>query len=61
MIRIAIIGTGGIAPAHIEGYLAFPQRCKIVALADIYPEKAEAMKARYRLDADVYSSHEALF
>jgi len=60
MIRVAVIGTGNIAPAHIEGYLAFPKRCKIVALADIYPKKAEAVKARFRLDADVYDSHEAL-
>ena len=40
MINVAIIGTGNISPAHISAYLAFPQRCKIVALVDIYPEKA---------------------
>lgn len=58
MIQVAIIGTGGIANAHIQAYLQFPQRCKIVALVDIVPEKAERMKEQYRLtEAQVYSSH----
>lgn len=58
MIHVAIIGTGGISNAHIGAYLKFPERCKIVALVDIVPEKAEQMKARYGLtDARVYASH----
>lgn len=58
MIHVAIIGTGGISNAHIDAYLKFPERCKIVALVDIVPEKAEQMKARYGLtDARVYASH----
>ncbi|MCZ4066411.1 Gfo/Idh/MocA family oxidoreductase [Microbacterium sp. H37-C3] len=44
MFRIGIIGTGGIASAHIGGYLAFPGECEIVALADVMPGKA-AQKA----------------
>lgn len=44
MINVAIVGTGGIAPEHIKGLTCFPERCRIVALVDIYPEKAEAMK-----------------
>ena len=28
----------------MEGLLTFPKRCQVVALCDIYPEKAEAMK-----------------
>ncbi|WP_194762767.1 Gfo/Idh/MocA family protein [Microbacterium sp. UFMG61] len=44
MLRIGIIGTGGIADAHIEGYLAFPDDCEITALADVVPGKA-AQKA----------------
>ncbi|WP_203581908.1 Gfo/Idh/MocA family protein [Microbacterium hibisci] len=44
MLRIGIIGTGGIADAHIRGYLAFPEECEIVALADVIPGKA-AQKA----------------
>lgn len=58
MIRVAVIGAGNISPAHIKGYLAFPDRCRIVALCDIYPEKAERKKAEFHLDgAQIYSSH----
>ena len=32
-----------------------------MALVDIYPEKAQAAKARFHLNADVYDSHEKLF
>jgi predicted dehydrogenase len=44
MINIAIIGTGNISRLHIEGYKAFPERCGITHLVDIYPEKAEEKK-----------------
>ena len=60
MIRVAIIGTGNISAAHISAYLAFPQRCKIVALCDIYPEKASEKREKYALDADVVDDHEKL-
>lgn len=60
MINIAIIGTGNICKMHVEGLLEFPKRCKIVALCDIYPEKAEAMKAKYNLDCEVFKSHEEM-
>jgi predicted dehydrogenase len=42
MLRIGIIGTGSIATAHINGYLAFPDQCEIIALADVMPGKAAA-------------------
>ena len=60
MIRIAIVGTGNISHAHVQGYLQFPERCKIVALVDIVPEKAQAMKEQYGLDAQVYDAHEKI-
>lgn len=60
MIRIAVIGTGNIAHAHVDAYMQFPDRCKIVALVDIVPEKAQKMKERYGLDADVYDAHEKI-
>lgn len=59
MINVAVIGTGNIAPAHIGAYLEFPKRCRIAALVDIYPDKAEKKKADFRLDASVYDSHAA--
>lgn len=61
MIKVAIVGTGGISSSHIQGYLEFPDRCKIVALVDIYPEKAKEKKAKFNLtDADVYDDHKKI-
>lgn len=61
MLNIAVVGTGNIAPAHIGALLTFPQRCHIVALCDIYPEKAEAMKQRFKLDdAVIFDDHEKM-
>jgi predicted dehydrogenase len=57
MNKVAIIGTGNISTCHLEAYLAFPGRCAITHLVDISPEKAEAKKARYQLNAGVYASH----
>ncbi|MHB8130147.1 MAG: Gfo/Idh/MocA family protein [Mobilitalea sp.] len=61
MIKIAIIGTGNISQSHIKGYLEFPDRCRIVALVDIYPEKALIKAKEYGLkDAQIYSSHKEM-
>ena len=61
MIRIAIVGTGNISHAHVEAYLCFPERCKIVALVDIVPEKAQKMKEDYHLtEAEVYDDHQKI-
>lgn len=60
MLHVAIIGTGNISPSHIKSYLAFPERCKITALVDIFPEKARQKKEEFGLDATVYDSHEKL-
>ena len=37
MLHIAIIGTGNIAPAHINAYLAFPERCNNRRLGGYLP------------------------
>ncbi len=61
MIRVAIVGTGNIANAHVQGYLTFPEECQIVALVDIKPDKAQNMKQRYHLDAaEVYDDHQEM-
>lgn len=57
MLYAAIVGTGNIAPAHVQGLLTFPDRVKIVALCDIYPEKAQAMKERFGLDCEIFDDH----
>ncbi len=57
MIKVAIIGTGGISHAHIRAYLQFPERCRIVALVDIVPGKAEQVRQQYQLDAGVFLDH----
>ena len=57
MIRIAIVGTGNISHAHIKAYLQFPERCRIVALVDIVPGKAQKVKEQYHLDAEVFLDH----
>jgi len=61
MIKIAVVGTGSISPAHIEGYLDFPERCEIVALCDIVPDKCEKIKEKYGLNkAVIFDSHKRL-
>ena len=61
MKNIAIVGCGNISSAHITSYLQFSNRCKIVALVDIYPEKAQKKKDDHNLtDAAVFSSHQEL-
>ncbi|MFC7403719.1 Gfo/Idh/MocA family protein [Georgenia alba] len=58
MIRVAIVGTGNISPSHVRSYQAFADRCEVVALCDIVPEKAEAVRREFGLDgAAVYASH----
>ena len=57
MIKVAIVGTGGISHAHIRAYLQFPDRCRIAALVDIVPGKAEQVRQQYQLDAKVYLDH----
>lgn len=60
MLNVAIVGTGGIAPSHINGLLEFPERCKIVALCDIYPEKAEVLNKKFELDCRIFDDHEKM-
>ena len=60
MLNVAIIGTGAISPAHIKAYLGFSDKCKIVALCDIYPEKAQQKAEDFNLDVDVYEDYKLL-
>ncbi len=61
MLKVGIIGAGGIAKAHLEGYLSFPEQCEVVALCDIDLSAAEARKKEFGLDsARVYDNVEEL-
>jgi UDP-N-acetyl-2-amino-2-deoxyglucuronate dehydrogenase len=60
VINVAIIGIGAISPAHIKAYQQFPEKCKIVALCDIYPEKAEKKANEFNLNVDIYKDYEQL-
>lgn len=60
MIRVAVVGTGNISRAHIAGYLNFQDRCKIVALVDIIPEKAVEKAALFHLDCEIFDDHQKI-
>lgn len=60
MLKVAIIGAGAICPAHIQAYLEFADKCKIVALCDIYPEKAQKKAEEFQLDVEVYEDYKKL-
>ncbi|BBD73300.1 dehydrogenase [Sulfodiicoccus acidiphilus] len=60
MIRIGIIGCGGIANAHVLAYLQHSERVKIQALADVYVDAAEGLRRRFKLEAQVHHSYEEL-
>lgn len=48
-IKVAIIGTGWIADAHIAGYLKMAD-VEVVALADLVPGKAEAFAKKHGIE-----------
>lgn len=60
MLNVAIIGTGNISGSHIEGYLAFPEECKLVAFVDIYPDKAAAKAKDWNVEVEILDSHKKL-
>jgi predicted dehydrogenase len=49
-VRIAIIGTGGMANNHAQRYQEIPG-CQVVACADVNRERAEAFAAKYNIPA----------
>lgn len=60
MLKVAIIGAGAISSAHIEAYLQFPERCQVVAISDIYEEKALARIRQHQLEASAVSDYTEL-
>lgn len=55
MIRIGLIGGGGIADAHIRGYRAHSDSITVVAVADAFEETAQRRGAE--LDAAPYTDY----
>ena len=49
MFRVMIVGCGGIAPAHIEGYLHAEEGVHITHLADQNTERAKTLIQKYEL------------
>lgn len=47
MLKVGIIGNGGIANCHAKGYKALGDRVEIVACCDIVEEKAKDFAERY--------------
>jgi predicted dehydrogenase len=60
MQRIAILGAGAISDSHINAYLKFKDQARIVALADLFPEKAAEKAAKLGLTAKVFKNCEEL-
>jgi len=56
--RVAIIGTGGIANAHLNAVNELKDRLELVAVCDIDAARAEAFRAKYALPAaSAYSDY----
>lgn len=57
MLRVMVVGCGGIAPAHIEGYLKFPQKARITVLAGTTPERPDRLNQKYSLGARIVTDY----
>jgi len=53
-----IVGAGAIAPAHIEGFLQFPERAEIRVIANPTVSRARKLVEKYRLNAVATASFE---
>jgi UDP-N-acetyl-2-amino-2-deoxyglucuronate dehydrogenase len=50
VLKVMIIGAGAIAPAHIEGYLNFPERAEIRVIANPTVSRAQKLAEKYDID-----------
>ncbi|MCZ7638750.1 MAG: Gfo/Idh/MocA family oxidoreductase [Verrucomicrobia bacterium] len=60
MLRVAIVGTGAIADSHLQAYLKWSAEARVVALVDLFPEKARAKAERFGLSVPVFQDCAAL-
>lgn len=56
MIRLAIVGCGGMAQGHAQTLASMPD-VKLVAFCDIIKSRAEAFRDKYAKDTQVFESH----
>lgn len=54
MITVGLIGAGGIAGAHLRGYLQIPDHVRVAAVADVNTEQA-ALRAEESGGAEVFA------
>src|SRR5262245_24639929 len=60
-LKVGIIGAGGIAAPHAQGWQANAPRAQLVALADISPSRAQYLSDRFTGgSARVYTEIDAL-
>lgn len=60
MIKVAVIGIGGIASAHLDAYRAFQDRCRVVAFCDQAIDHAIDTAKEWNMDIDCYDDYEEL-
>lgn len=58
-IAVGIIGCGGIAEQHANGYLAIPDKAQVVAVSDVVEERARRVSDQVG-GAGVFSEYRAL-
>ncbi len=46
-VRVAVIGAGGIAAAHLRSYATHAERCEVVGIADVVEPAAQEKAATY--------------
>lgn len=60
MLRVGLIGAGGIAGAHVNGYLANSDATRVVAIADPRAEHAQRRAARVGTPVELYDDYETM-
>ncbi|MBR4287220.1 MAG: Gfo/Idh/MocA family oxidoreductase [Clostridia bacterium] len=57
-MRYALIGCGRVSGSHIKA--AIKNNLEIAALCDIVPEKAQLLKEKYNLEAEIFSDYKEM-
>lgn len=60
VLRIGLIGAGGITGAHVNGWKAIPERAEIVAIADISEETARNRMKQLGREVRYYADYRDL-